>query len=1562
MNANNNIEAIYPLTPMQQGLFFHTLLQDEGGVYVQQLRCRFAGPLDGEALRGACLEVQRRHAALRSLFPWQGRTEPLQVVLARSEAPFSLQSLEAFETEEAERRLSESLGADRERGFDPAAAPPTRFTLFSLPGRRHELVWSHHHLLLDGWSTGIVLDEIRRCYDAFAAGSAPELAPAAPYADYINWLKGRDRAAAEAYWREQLNALSAPPLLPPSLARRGTAAGVAGGEASLAIDNALYRRLTAFARDHGLTPNTLFSGAWAVLLSRYCGEEEVLFGTILSGRSEEITETERQVGLLINTLPLRVRVEREAEVVEWLGGLQRQLLTMNRHAHTPLAEIQRWSGLPPGTPLFETLFVNENYPLEGGLDRLHGGVTLERVALEERPTHPLNVLLEPLGDGARLRALYDRARFDRDIVERMLGHLLTLAAAMPERRSVGALPLLTEAERRLIVEQWNDTARDYRREARISDLFERRAAERPDASAVVGEGGRLTYGELNRRANRLARHLRARGLRPGDHVGILMNRAPEMVVAVLGVLKAGLAYAPIEPLYPRARVGVILEAVGARCLLTQARHLAAIGELAAPTLERVLCLDREVPGDRAAGAGRKAAGPEALDGYAEDDFANPASAEDPAYVIFTSGSTGIPKGVSVRHRPVINLIEWVNHTFEVTASDRVLFVSSLCFDLSVYDLFGLLAAGGSIHIATERDIEDPERLAALLHEPEVTFWDSAPTLLAAVTPYLDKEARGGGLRLAFVSGDWVPLGLPDALRRHFPTCRFIALGGATEATVWSNYFPVERVDPGWPSIPYGRPIQNAAYYVLDADLNPLPVGVPGDLYIGGECLASGYAGAPELTAERFIADPFRADPRARLYRTGDRARFFADGNIEFLGRVDRQVKLRGFRIELGEVEAVIARHPGVRRVVAVIREDTPGDRRLVAYVLAETGADPDPAALRRLAAEHLPGYMLPSALVAVDDIPRTANGKLDPAALPRPEASAPPPRETRASTASGDPLEELVTGIWSDVLGTPPSAPDADFFDQGGHSILATRMVARLREAVGGELPLRALFESPTVSGLTRRLRELTKPAAGGEITPRPAASGDEQPMSYAQTRLWFLNRLEPDNPFYNVVLAAELEGRLDEEALHRAAREVVRRHQVLRTVYTLRDGEPVQRLLEEMEPPFERHDLRELPGERRKEEALRLARKAGRRPFDLERGPLLRLHLVRTDEQRALATIVLHHIVADGWSMAVLLRELEQLYRAARAHTPSPLPPLAVQYADYAAWQRRWLAGGEMARQLGYWRDTLAGAPVLEPPTDRARPATLGGPGEVIRFDCGGELAGALRALSRREGATLFMTLLAAFDLLLAGWSGQRDIVVGTDIANRTRESTEALIGFFVNQLALRVNLAQDPPFHQLLAQVRRVSLDAYAHQDLPFDQLIQELNPPRALNRMPLFQVKLVLQNVGVGEIDLPDLTLRPLPVDPGTAKYDLLLTLEDDATLGGRLEYSSVLFDRATVERLLERYQGLLRAVCAGPERRASDLWAAVAHDDGEGAKGQRRELRRAGLSKLRKIRRVPGGAEP
>ncbi|MET8324034.1 amino acid adenylation domain-containing protein, partial [Micromonospora sp. NPDC005189] len=923
------------MTPTQQGVMFQSDFSRTRGLFHVQVELLIEQDLDTDAFRRSWEYVAQRHPALRTSFENLQGQAPEQVVHQRVDVPLAAEDWRGLSPAEQLQRSAAYRQQDLDHGLPLTAPPLWRLHVARLADASHQVIWSLHYIVLDGISQSIVLRDLAEHYRHLTTGSTLDLRPVTPYEDYLRWLGDQDLAEAERFWRADLAGVE--PAAPLPVERRaGAGAEPAPGarldmydQVSMVLDEEETARLAAAGEQHGVSLGTLFRGGWALLLSRYTGSADVVAGVTSAGRPAELPGADGMTGLFINTLPLRVRAQASMPWGEWMRGVQDRYAEIQQHSHSPLLMIQQWSGIGPGKVLFDSV-VSVVADLPSGR-----GLAMTGRQEEIRAPYPLNLVVT-LGAATTITLHVDTARFDGAAAGAMLRHLRRICAGLVSAPDapVGRLSLLTGDEQHLLVREWNDTATQYDGQACIHELFERQVRRTPEAPALLFGDGEWTYDEINQQANRIAHHLVSLGIGPGSFVAVLMERSAEMIPALLGVLKAGGTYVPIESNAPVRRWHWIIDSLGITCVLTQHALVPAFGTAdPLPRLAHLICLDEAAdPLDTApyrlhtlADVGRRPV----------EDLPVRGTSQDLAYVIFTSGSTGTPKGVMVEHQPVINLIEWVNTTHRVTADDRILFITSLSFDLSVYDIFGILAAGGSIRLASRADIQEPTRLLEILSTERITFWDSAPAALMQLVPFLPADGVvSDALRLIFMSGDWIPVNSPDLLRAAFPQVQVIGLGGATEATVWSNFFPIGRVDPQWTSIPYGRPIQNARYYILDGGLQPCPIDVPGDLYIGGPCLSLGYAGDPQLTAGKYIASPFD-EPGARIYQTGDRARWRSDGTMEFLGRVDSQVKIRGYRIELGEIDTVLSRHPAVRTAATLVRDDQPGGASLASYVVLD---------------------------------------------------------------------------------------------------------------------------------------------------------------------------------------------------------------------------------------------------------------------------------------------------------------------------------------------------------------------------------------------------------------------------------------------------------------------------------------------------------------------------------------------------------------------------------------------------------------------------------------------------
>ena len=1560
-----------PVSFAQQRLWFIHQLEPESPAYNMPFPLRLGGALDVRALRRALAEIVRRHEALRTVFGEAGG-EPVQVVRPAGPVPLPVVDLRALPAEAREHRLHALAREDSLRPFDLAAGPPLRAALLRAGEEEWALLLNVHHIVSDGWSTGILVGEFSALYGAFSRGEASPLPePPVQYADFAawqrEWLSGPRMEAQLAYWRGRL--AGAPPTLDlPTDHPRPAVPGTRARRQEFHFGEGTTLSLRGLCAREGITPFMGILAAWQLLLARYAGVDDVSVGTGIAGRNR--LELEGLVGFFVNTLVLRTELAGNPTGRELLARVRETTLGAYAHQDVPferlVEEVAPERSLAHA-PLVQAMFTFQN--LDPGVLEL-GGLRLEPLSSAgEAAKFDLSLTAGETETSLRGSLTCRADLFEPETVARMLRHLRVLLEGLAAEpgRPVAALPLMEAGERTRVLAAAAGPARARPRGLPVHALFERQAARTPDAVAAAFDGGSLTYAELDRRADAVAAELLRRRLAPETRVGVFLERGPEWLAALLGVLKAGAVYVPLDPANPAERIRYVLEDSGASLLLTGGALRARVPEFGG---EVVVCDGTPLPpapspargegehdgvkagfsasdgaltprpplpmlgeGEHDEGEPRTAlprhgggwrASSEPGGGHPADASAASVDPDSLAYVIYTSGSTGRPKGVLTTHGGVADYLAFLADEYGLGPADTVLQLATPTFDASIRETLGALTTGARLVLTPAAEAAEPRRVLERAREHGVTaIMAVVPSVLRPILAEAERSADAAApLRLLLASGEPLPVADVRRARAVFgPNLRVVNQWGATECTMSSTLHTVTD-DEATPIAPVGAPIPNTRVYVLDPEIEPVPLGVPGEAYIATPGLARGYGGRPELTAERFVPDPFSKQPGARMYRVGDRVRRRRDGVLEFLGRVDRQVKVQGVRVEPGEVEAALRAHPAVDSAAVVAREDRPGEARLVAYVVASGGAQPTAAELRAYLADRLPSYLVPSGWVGLDALPLLPNGKLDRRALPDPDEAAGEAEHVAPRT----PTEEILAGIWAEVLGVETVGAADDFFALGGHSLLATRMAARVRGAFGVELPLRALFEAPTVGGAAARIDALLGEGAGSGVPPLvPVPRGGPLPLSFAQQRLWFIHQLAPAGAAYNMPHPLRMRGPLDVAALRRSLRALTARHESLRTVFAVADDEPVQLVRDPAAVPLPLADLSGLRDADRGAETRRLVGEETLRPFDLERGPLIRALLVRAGAEEHALLFTLHHVIADGWSLGVLTREVSATYGAfARGEEPR-LPALPVQLGDFAAWQRAWLRGEALERQVAWWREGLAGAPpLLEVPTDRPRPAAMSEAGASLPFALSPETSRALLELSRREGATLFMTLLAGWQALLSRWSGQDDVVVGTPLAGRTRLETEGLIGMFVNTLALRADLSGRPDFRALLARVREAALGAYAHQEVPFEKLVEELRVERSLRHTPVFQALFALQNVEPGELRMGALEVEPLPRGEETAKFDLSLVLsEDGGRVGGLLSYRAELWEPATIGRMAEHLRVLLEGIAAAPGRPVAEL---------------------------------------
>ncbi|RJS23199.1 non-ribosomal peptide synthetase [Corallococcus sp. H22C18031201] len=1445
-----------------------------------------SGPLDIPALERALDVLLERHEALRTTFVALDGEPHRRIGPTR---PFALGVIDLRHLADRDAEAERLTRAEAQRPFDLETGPLVRGTLLRLGEQTHRLLLTLHRMVADDGTARLLLRELRALHAAFTHGRVASVPPAPAYSTFVRWeqeqAQGEGRDAQVAYWRQRL-AGSMPVLDLPADRPRASVQGLSRGTHDFTLSAELTAALDASATESGLSLSALLLASFATLLHRYTGKEDFILGTPVSHRSRP--EFEHLVGPLTNTLALRMESEGNPRFVDFARRVQDSLQGAVAHQTLPfetlVAVLQPERNLSHA-PLFQVMFAMEESaePVEGA-PRPRGTVACDLILFMARSDSGLRGTFE-----------FDTDLFDSERIHRMAGHLRVLlhAAVAQPHLPLRSLPLLTSEERHQLLIDFAPPPSDFPRDSCVHHLFSLQASLSPDSPAVSYADSSLSYRQLDERSNQLAHHLRSLGVGPEVLVALCLHRSTDLLICLLAILKAGGAYLPLDPSYPRQRLAFMLEDARVSGLLAHEDLLPSLPPFPGSTLLFHPSLFSSLPSSPPP----------------------PSSSPDNlAYVIYTSGSTGNPKGSSISHRGLCALFFNVL-SFPFSPSDRVAQASNISFDPSSFEIWGALLHGAHLVGISANPAREPLAFASQVHDARI----SVMFVTTAVLTLLSREAPSAfsSLHTLVFGGEAAdPLALREVFR-HGPPRRLLNGYGPTECTVFSTAHLIPSPPPLGLPVPIGPPLPHGPVFILDSHFNPCPIGVPGELFISGERLGRGYFNRPELTALTWRPHPFSSLPGQRLYKTGDLARFLPNGLVEYLGRIDHQVKIRGFRVELGEIEERLRLHPLVKEC-AVIARDFAGDRKLIAYLVPRLSS-PSHSDLRSFLLERLPEHMVPSSFSLLSSLPLTPNGKLDKRALPNPDSSS-----LSSPLAPRSPLEVALCRLWASLLELPSVSPLDNFFHLGGHSLLATQLVSRIRETFQVQLPLRRIFDAPTVEAQAQAI-EAARLAGSTEqgITLARIPRGGDLPMSFAQERLWFLEQLQAGNLAYKIPISYRITSALDVRVLERSLQELVKRHEVLGATYHSVDSRPVQRIGDARPFALEVQDLRTLSETERAELVERRSVEESARPFDLTQGPLMHGLLLRLGEQEHLLLLTMHHIVSDGWSLGVLLRELRTLYDAFAVGHPSPLPALPVQYVDFASSQQGLLRSAAVERLLTYWRKQLAGAPeVLDLPADRPRPPIHRFKGATYSFHLPPELSQAVDELCRREGVTLFMTLLAGFTALLQRYSGREDIVVGAPVAHRSRPELEGLVGLFVNTLVLRTDLSGDPSFVGLLARVREVTLGAFAHQELPFEKLVEVLRPERSLSYAPLFQVMFVLQNAPTLAPDPSsrlqlEATAEPWEMSTGTSKCDLILFMaRSDSGLRGTFEFDTDLFDSERIHRMAGHLRVLLHAAVAQP----------------------------------------------
>lgn len=1506
-----NIEDIYPLSPTQQGMLLHTRLSPNSGMYLVQERFQWQGPLQRAALENAWSALFRRYPILRTGFTWEHSDAPLQYVLREVDIHVQWFDARALDPEACDRQLDTILETERRQGFDLGCPPLMQLRVFQVGEQDYMLVRSFHHLLSDAWSFNLIIQDLLAHYQAESRQESVARPMGRPFSDYVRWLMQQDLRAAENFWKAELAGFSEPtPLIIDQTGHDDAPTEVADIQINLSI--ARTQQLQALCQQHQLTSNTWLQGAWGLLLSRYSGKRDVVFGVTVAGRPAELRDVDGIAGVFINSLPLRVKIEDNQPIVSWLTQLFERNIALRDYEYTPLAEIQRWSEIESGQALFDSLLIYENAPLESTDTTGVPDFSIDLVEDRSHTNYPISLMVMP-GSRLGLRLSYDRKRFSHDTVERMLRHLNQLLDDMLDRPDapVGSLNLLTPPERQQILQDWNQSAVDFPLDQTYAALFAKRVAEHPERIAAVCRDASLTYAELDRRANRIAHALITAGAKPDTLVALLAERGLPLLTMMIAVFQAGAAYLPLDIHHPTRRLGELLNQSGAPIALVALDSTELLESVLTQVDTQPVCLIAEELW---------------LTGTAHQPSPIGTS-RDLAYVVFTSGSTGTPKGAMVEQRGMLNNMFGNRLSLGLGSGDKVAQTASQAFDISVWQFLAAPLMGATVHILPDEIMADPAALLRAVDDQDITLMELVPTQIRSLLGAADAGTQLSSLRWLQSIGEALPPVLVRDWLTRFPHVPLLNAYGPAECSDNIAFYPITEIpaDLHRP-IPVGKATANNQLYILDDARRPVPVGVPGEICAAGVSVGRGYWRNPERAAEVFVEHPFA--PGQRFYRTGDIGRWREDGTIEYLGRMDFQCKLRGQRVELGEIETRLELLSGVdaAAVVAVSTDD--GGLHLIAYWSGPEDL-PD-SGLRHALGEQLPGHMVPSLFVHLEQLPKNRNGKINRQAL----AQRPVSFSRHERRAPRTTTERELAAIWTELLPATMFGIDDNFFALGGHSLLAMQMLTRIRQRMAVKLPLKTLFECNTLVALAEAV-EMARAANDNPTAkdddsvgiPRASREGS-LPLSYAQQRLWLLDQLEGANAAYNMTDVSKLSGDLNVDALQAAINTLIQRHEPLRTCFRMEGDLPRQFIIDTCALEIDIHDLTDLVASERDGEAKRVLDADAERAFDLRNAPMLRVTLVRLVAQTHLLQLVVHHIAADAWSMGILAQEFAHCYRAFASGSVPALPPLPIQYADYACWQRSEARQQQLAQSIDYWRKQLHGAPqLIKLPHDKQRPTQPDYQGASIALTLPADQVQALKIHGQAQGATLYMVLLNIFNCMLQRATGASDFIVGADIANREEQALEGLIGFFVNLLPLRASLGANENFTERLAKLRDTLLSAYQHQQAPFDKLVEVLQPPRLPGVNPLVQVLFVMQNTPVVETTLPGLTMDVVNSQHENSKFDLAVFVEEvpdtndpDAKnqITMRWLYRTNLFHPETIELIKQGFQTLAAQVAADPEQ--------------------------------------------
>ncbi len=1479
----HNVEEILSLSPMQEGMLYHYLKNPSSNQYYEQLSLNISGKLDIEIYKKAWLFLVEGNEILRTIFAWKRLNKPVQIFLKNTQISFKENDFSGIIDKEKKQGFLDKVKQDDLKDkFNLETYPLFRVTLCKVAHESYEMILSHHHIIFDGWSTGIILKEFFKAYTAFSQGKSLQSPKKTSFRQYLKWLEDRDIDSEKNYWQKYLAGLENKSYLPADSYQHGELLNVNDYEFKIA--DTLTEKINTFVKNEGVTVASLLNACWGILLQRYNNSKDVLFGATISGRPAEIPGIEEMVGLFLNTIPVRFNHEKEETVIkEIIKTVNADAIKRKNYEHLPLVEIKNLTELATEDTLFESLLVVENYPLEEVLTDINCNLRVNSYSTFEMTNYNLTIIIS-LFDGIKINFIYNSDTFREKTIKRIGNYLTKILDEVlknPEEK-VSKLDLLFIEEKNRLLVEFNNTEKEFIENKVIHQLFAEQAEKMPDNIAIINSDKKVTYGQLNEKANQLARTLFTKGVKQETIVAIMAEPSIEMVTGIMAILKTGAAYLPLSPDLPKERIKYMLTDSGTEILLTESQFKDKFD----PSIEVLNLNQAEI--------------------YADDksNLKNKSDFKNLAYIIYTSGSTGKPKGVLVEHGSLLNTLAGLQQEYPIDQGDIWLLKTTFMFDVSLTEIFGWIIGGGSLAVLEAGGEKDPKRILEAIADYKITHMNFVPSMFNLFIDYVETKGEKAvkiinQLKYLMVAGEAISQEQVQRFYNLTKEVEFINLYGPTEATIYATQFPLKDADK-YRTVPIGKGVANAKLYILDKDANLQPIGFPGELCIGGKGLARGYLNRSDLNKEKFIDNPFR--PGERIYRTGDLACWLPDGNIEFLGRLDHQVKVRGYRVELGEIEAQLLGHPLVKEAVVVIRGNK-SDKYLIAYYVSDKEIELEE--FHYHLEEKLPEYMIPPYFVKIDKMPLSRSGKTDRKSLPDFNGEI---KSDVEYVAPSNEIEIKLVEIWSDILELDKIGVNNNFFRLGGHSLKATRLVARVIKEFAVELPLQEIFNNPTVKGLAEYIQKAEKQKY---YKIEQVEERTYYPVSSNQKRLFLLEELNELDTTYNMSTVLMIEDELDKERFENIFQRLIERHESFRTSFEMVDGQIVQKIIPNVNFKM---DSFVADNETKIEEIIEDFIK----PFDLSHAPLMRVGLIQSGNKYFIL-IDIHHIISDGVSMEILIDEFVRLYQK------KELPELRIQYKDFAIWQKEFLKSERLQAQKEYWRDTFADEIYpLDLPLDYLRPAEIKFAGASINFKLNSELTDKINQMAMEENVTLYMILLDLFNILLSKYSGQEDIIVGSPISGRNYAEVDSIIGMFVNTLAMRNYPEGEKSFTQFLAEIKENSLQAYQNQDYPFEMLIEEINVIRDLSRNALFDVMFALENMDDYQITIDNLNFISKQLNNQTAKFDMSLSaVERNKEIVCSLEYSTELFKKETIERLEKHFVNVVKEVILNPDIRLNEI---------------------------------------